>query len=82
MRLAQWRKKEGKTQLWLAEKLGVSQPLISQFERAIDPVMPSRATLIRIAIVTRLKVLPNDFIPMDDVRRQVMADDANVDRAA
>lgn len=81
MRLAEWRKGEAKTQDWLAEQLGVTQPYVSTIERAVDPVMPGKMVLIRIAILTRLKVLPNDFIPLDDLRRQVLADGMSKDAA-
>jgi transcriptional regulator with XRE-family HTH domain len=74
MRLAEWRKREGKTQAWLADQLGVTQSYISTIERAVDNIVPGRVHLIRIALLTRLKVLPNDFLPIDDLRRQVMAD--------
>lgn len=81
MRLAAWRKSKGKTQDWLAAELGVTQPYISTIERATDPVMPGKLVLIRLAILTRLQVLPNDFIPLDDLRRQVMADGVGADDA-
>lgn len=87
MRLAEWRKGEGKTQEWLADQLSVTQSYVSTIERAHDNVMPGKLVLIRIAVLTRFKVLPNDFLPLDDLRRQVLKDGAlkdggSKDRAA
>lgn len=74
MRLAEWRKGEGKTQVWLADKLGVTQSYVSTIERATDNELPSKLVLIRIAMLTRFKVLPNDFLPLDELRRQALKD--------
>lgn len=82
MRLAEWRKREGKTQAWVAEQLGVTQSYVSTIERAHDNIMPGKVHLIRIALLTRLKVLPNDFLPIDELRQKVMQDGASRDRAA
>lgn len=61
MRLAQWRKVKGWTQTQLADELGVSQPYVSDMERASSPSIPGPSVMIEIFILTRGAVQPNDF---------------------
>lgn len=79
MRLADWRKSEGKTQEWLAGALEISQPLVSKIEAG--GVMPRFAVMVRIILVTRFKVLPNDFFPIDRLRSEAAREDRH-DEAA
>ena len=73
MRLADWRKSEQKTQEWLAEALEISQPLVSKIEAG--GVMPRFALMVRIILLTRFKVLPNDFFPIDRLRSEMARED-------
>lgn len=68
MRLAAWRKAEGKTQEWLADQLGCTQSYISQIERAEEPIIPRRAVMLKIVRLTGGAVQPNDFydLPQSD----------------
>ena len=61
VRLVDWRKFKGWTQAMLAAELGVSQPAISQFERAVNPIIPGPAVMVQIFQLTRGAVQPNDF---------------------
>lgn len=61
MKLALWRKKEGVTQVELAEQLGCSQSYISQIERARDPIVPGPGIMAEIYRLTGGAVQPNDF---------------------
>lgn len=69
MKLATWRKQEGKTQEWLAGELGCSQPYISQIERAVSPIVPGPELLEKIFAVTGGAVEPNDFYDVPRWRR-------------
>lgn len=73
MKLAAWRKENGRTQEWLAAELGCSQPYISQIERARSPIVPGADLLERIYLVTDGAVEPNDFYPMPLWRRALEA---------
>lgn len=68
MRLAIWRKKEGKTQAWLADALGCTQPYISQIERAEHRYVPGPAMMIEIYRLSNGEVQPNDFYELPDLR--------------
>lgn len=61
MRLAIWRKLEGKTQADLADLLGCSQSYISQIERTAGALVPGPAIMIEIYRLTDGQVEPNDF---------------------
>lgn len=61
MKLATWRKERGMTQVDLAAALGCSQSYISQIERAVEPIVPSRELMAVIFRVTDGAVEPNDF---------------------
>lgn len=61
MKLALWRKREGRTQEWIAAQLGCSQPYVSQIERATSPIIPGPAVMIEIYRMTMGGVQPNDF---------------------
>lgn len=73
MKLAAWRKQEGKTQEWLASELGCSQPYVSQIERAVDPIIPGPEIMERLFRVTRGAVEPNDFYDLPRWRRALNA---------
>ena len=61
MKLAEWRKIKGWTQAELAERIGCTQPYVSQIERAVDPIVPGPALMIEIYQLTGGQVQPNDF---------------------
>ena len=61
MRLAQWRKLKGWTQMQLADELGVSQPYVSDMERASNPSIPGPAVMVEIFVLSKGAVQPNDF---------------------
>ena len=82
MKLAEWRKREGKTQEELAAELGCSQPYVSQIERARNPIVPGTEILERIFLVTDGAVEPNDFYPMPLWRRALDAARAALARKA
>lgn len=82
MKLAAWRKREGRTQEWLAGELGCSQPYISQIERVISPIIPGPDLLERIFSVTNGEVEPNDFYDVPRWRRALSAALALVSRKA
>ncbi|WP_374758642.1 helix-turn-helix domain-containing protein [Sphingomonas sp. GV3] len=73
MKLAAWRKREGKTQDWLAGELGCSQPYVSQIERAVNPIIPGPEIMERIFQVTQGAVEPNDFYELPRWRRALNA---------
>jgi transcriptional regulator with XRE-family HTH domain len=73
VKLAEWRKREGRTQEWLAGELRCSQPYISQIERARNPIVPGPEILQRIYLVTDGAVEPNDFYPLPLWRRALDA---------
>lgn len=73
MRLAQWRKANGFTQVQLAEQLGVSQPYISMIERWPSIAAPTRDIMLKIIALTDGLVLPNDFFPIADVLAEARA---------
>lgn len=72
MRLAAWRKTAGLTQTQLAEKLGVSQPYVSQIERSRDPLVPGPAIVIEIYVLSGGLVQPNDFYALPAVQKPRM----------
>lgn len=67
MRLASWRKQRGWTQMQLAEELGVSQPYVSDMERAANPSIPGPSVMIAIFELSRGAVQPNDFYSLPAV---------------
>jgi transcriptional regulator with XRE-family HTH domain len=67
MRLAEWRKQEGYSQQQMAQRLGVSQPVISLAERANDPQLPQPSTVIAIYVLSRGQVQPNDFYDLPPI---------------
>lgn len=73
MKLAVWRKRENRTQEWLATALGCSQPYISQIERAVAPIIPGPELLEKIFLVTDGAVEPNDFYDVPRWRRALSA---------
>lgn len=79
MRLADWRKDEGLTQGEVAELTRVTQPTISAIEREEGNLVPGFRLMIRIMLLTRFKVLPNDFYPIERLRAEA---EERHDRAA
>lgn len=77
MRFDQWRKAQGYTQQQVADRLGVSQPVISQLE-ADDPQVRGRDFIFRIWKLTRGDVTPNDIydLPPIDQLELPISDDA------
>jgi transcriptional regulator with XRE-family HTH domain len=73
LKLAAWRKREGKTQEWLAAELGCSQPYVSQIERAQDAIIPGADIMERVFIVSEGAVEPNDFYDVPRWRRALSA---------
>jgi len=73
MRLAEWRKREGKTQAWLADQLDVSQPYISAIERADNNLVPGKALAEKIFMLSEGAVEPNDFHDMPRWRQLLSA---------
>lgn len=69
LKLAEWRKREGKTQEWVAAELGCTQPYISQIERATQPIIPGAEVMERIFLLTNGEVEPNDFYDVPRWRR-------------
>ncbi len=61
MKLAEWRKRKGMTQMDLANELGCSQSYVSQIERSNDPIVPGPALMVVIFQLTDGAVQPNDF---------------------
>jgi transcriptional regulator with XRE-family HTH domain len=59
MKLAEWRKGQGKTQAEVAETLGVNQPQVAKFE--LGQVIPNRRDMAAILFATRGQVTANDF---------------------
>lgn len=64
VRLAQWRNEQGLTQRDLAEQLGVTQPAISDWERAHSPTIPAATYMAGIYLLSRGAVQPNDFFDL------------------
>lgn len=73
MKLAEWRKRNGRTQEWVAAKIDVDQGFVSRIERAINAQVPRRDILERIYLLTDGAVEPNDFYPMPLWRRALEA---------
>lgn len=73
MKLAEWRKRERKSQVELASDLGCSQPFISQIERARTPIVPGPEIMERIFALTGGDVEPNDFYDVPRWRRALSA---------
>lgn len=73
LKLAEWRKQNGMSQVDLAEAIGCTQPYVSQIERAQRPVMPSPPVMERIFVVTEGAVEPNDFYDLPRWRRMLSA---------
>lgn len=73
MKLAAWRKQEGRTQEWLANELGCSQPYVSQIERSSDAIIPGPEIMERVFLVTGGAVEPNDFYELPRWRRVLQA---------
>lgn len=61
MKLSEWRAINGRTQAWVAERIGVDQGYVSRIERVVDPQMPGRDILKSIYVLTRGVTQPNDF---------------------
>ena len=59
MKLLDWRKRQGKTQGWLAEATGISQTLISKYEHGI--VSPRSSNAKKLAEVTQGEVTADDW---------------------
>jgi transcriptional regulator with XRE-family HTH domain len=66
VKLAVWRKEQKMTQAAMAAALGVSQPYISQIERAHNAMMPGKDVLVKIYELTGGKVEPNDFVDLPE----------------
>ena len=73
MKLIDWRKKEGKTQGWVASELGTDQSYISRIERSQDPIIPGPELMERIFRLTNGEVEPNDFYDVPRWRRALRA---------
>lgn len=67
MRLAQWRIEQGWTQSDLAERLGITQPAVSYFERASNPLVPKPPLMVAIYLLSRGRVQPNDFYDLPPI---------------
>lgn len=62
MKLLHWRQlRKERTQIWVADQIGVSQSFISLIERAVDPQTPNAEVMRKIYILTAGQVQPNDF---------------------
>lgn len=62
MKLSDWRKREGLTQVQVAEKIGRTHPTVSRIEAGEH--RPDWATLEAITALTGGEVTPNDFIDL------------------
>lgn len=67
MKLAVWRRENGKTQEWIASAIGCSQSYVSQIERSVSPLVPRKDIAVAIFTITDGAVSPNDFYDLDAV---------------
>jgi len=76
MRLRDWRQKSGLTQHQLAERVGVTQAAVSNYERG---VIPKKEEAIKFYLLSGGDVQPNDFYDLppllgnDDRKEEVAA---------
>jgi len=73
VKLAAWRKREGRTQEWVATELGCTQSYVSQIERASRPIIPGPEIMERVFVMTAGAVEPNDFYDVPIWRRALAA---------
>lgn len=70
MKLAAWRAQENKTQEWVAEQLGVSQPYISNIERSRSPLIPGSSVIVRAYVMSDGAIMPNDWFDLPELPRE------------
>jgi transcriptional regulator with XRE-family HTH domain len=73
MRLVEWRRQEGLSQVELADRLGCDQSYVSLIERGEPERMPRRDMMVKIYRVTRGAVAPNDFYDLPDLSEVQLA---------
>lgn len=66
MKLANWRNSEGKTQPQLASELGCAVSTVARYENGTR--LPGEAAMQQIFVLSRGRVTPNDFYPLDEWR--------------
>ena len=82
MKLAAWRKREGKSQEWVAAQLGCTQPYVSLIEKKRDPAIPNREVMKRIYIMTRREVLPTEWYDIPAWEAELIAAEGDAELEA
>ena len=70
MKLAAWRIGKDKTQEWVADQLGVSQPHVSKMEQARNPAVPGAKVIIKAYIMSDGEITPNDWFDLPKLPRE------------